>query len=560
MARRPLTAAATGLLLGLAGWAAASAPATAAAAPTGRLIVLSAPGMHGVATAHAVAAGTSGPQVPQIGLSTVLPRRGESIAHATLRLSRAPGVVAVEAEGRRMRSREVPDDPALHLPDPADGTPLSPLPDGTPIQWPLLRSNFPAAWDVTRGERALVGVIDTGVDTTHPELAPKLAAVVDQRSGHRGSAATTRDEEGHGTHVASIACAVTGNAAGIAGAGHDCRLVVEQTDLTDASIAASIVDATDRGVQAINMSFGDDGSSPASGAIRRAIRYAVRHRVVLVAAAADDPVREQGDPANVLQPSGTGSDLDKGIGLSVTAATWTGERAPFAGFGSQISLAAYGTAGIPGARPPGVIGAFPAAPTRFEQGSRPCHCRTSIGGDDRYAYLAGTSMAAPQVTATAALVRALNPDLSVRTVVRLIKRTAHRPRGRGWTPELGWGILDAGRAVNVARRIDRRRPVSTVTAAPGTKPGTVVLRWTVDDPSPPGVDASGVRSVALRLTNLGDGRTRTVVLRAGVSTTTVRLDPGARYAVSSRALDRAGNRERGSRRAAAGAVVVRAPR
>ncbi len=70
--------------------------------------------------------------------------------------------------------------------------------------------------------------------------------------------------------------------------------MTEQTDLTDASIAASIVDATDRGVHAINMSFGTDTDRKPSKVVSDAIDFAYRRGVVLVAAAADRPRREQG--------------------------------------------------------------------------------------------------------------------------------------------------------------------------------------------------------------------------------------------------------------------------
>ena len=60
-------------------------------------------------------------------------------------------------------------------------------------------------------------------------------------------------------------------------------------------------------------------------------------------------------------------------------------------------------------------------------------------------------MAAPQVTAVAAMVRHLNPDLTAAEVIELIKRTARRAGGGGWNTELGWGILDAGAAIAAAR-------------------------------------------------------------------------------------------------------------
>lgn len=557
--------------------AAQSAAAGRAAAPTGRLLVLAARGAAPASRAAIAAAGmrAAGRPLPQIGLVAVRPRAGESVAAAARRLAAAPGVASVEPERRmRLRAAEpqpgasqpgarpraappLPNDPALTLPEPAAGSATSPLPAGTTMQWQLLRQRFPRAWQLVDGGRALVGVIDTGVDASHPDLAPQIAAAVDQQQTlARGPAGT--DEEGHGTHVASLACAAVGNGLGIAGAGGGCRLVVEKTDLSDGSIAAAIVDATDRGVHALNMSFGDDGSRPASGAIQRALRYAANRDVVLVAAAADEPVTEQGDPANVLQPTGSGSDLDAGSGLSVTTAGWDDRRAPFAGFGSQISLAAYGTAGGPGASPRGVLGAFPAQPTRFETGTRPCGCRTTIAGDSRYGYLAGTSMAAPQVAAAAALARVLNPDLTGRAVVKLLKRTARRPAGRGWSDQLGWGILDAGAALEAARDSDARAPRTRLTAVAGRSAGAIALRWRATDSGPPGVRVSGVRSVGLALVRVSDRRVvRRIRLRERLHAFRLQGEPGVRYGLYASALDRAGNREPRPRRFDA---VVRAPR
>ncbi|MCW2951282.1 MAG: peptidase and in kexin sedolisin [Conexibacter sp.] len=553
MARRAL------LIVGL-GLLSLVVPAVAGAAsssPTGRLVVLTraAPPPHGSrtpATAHAAAtalagiaaagAERGGPSVPQIGLVTVRPRGGESLAALTRRLRTLPGVATVEPE-RRMTLRAAADDPALVDPEPSAGSARGALPAGTPLEWWLPREGFPAAWEISRGSGALVGVIDTGVDATHPDLAGKIERAVDQQSdgGHTGSATT--DEDGHGTHVASLACAATGNGIGIAGAGHDCRLVVEKTDLGDASIAASIVDATDHGVQAINMSFGDDGNGPASPAIVRAIAYAYHRNVVLVAAAADRATGEQGDPANLLQPSWTGADLDAGIGLAVTAASAADRRASFAGFGTEISLAAYGTAGRPGSAPAGLLGAFPAAPTSFEQASHPCFCRTSVGGDSRYGYLAGTSMAAPQVAATAALVRVLNPDLRAHDVVRLLKETARRPAQSGWSSDLGWGIVDPRHALVAARAIDRRAPVSRLTAPRRLDDRTVVLDWTASDPAPAGVVSSGVRTVEVYARRIG-GRKARLIARTRRDALTFTGAPHARYAFFTRAIDRAGNRER----------------
>ncbi len=134
-------------------------------------------------------------------------------------------------------------------------------------------------------------------------------------------------------------------------------------------MAKAIVYAVDHGADAINMSFGTDPGPQASQAVRDAVDYAFAHNVVMAAAAADSAIAEQGYPANLLQPTGTGPDITAGKGLSVTAADASDARASFAGQGSQISLAAYGAYDAARASgPPGIFGAFTAGPNRARGG------------------------------------------------------------------------------------------------------------------------------------------------------------------------------------------------
>ena len=100
-------------------------------------------------------------------------------------------------------------------------------------------------------------------------------------------------------------------------------------------------------------------------------------------------------------------------------------------------------------------------------GGSACNCRATFDGDSRYAYLQGTSMATPIVTATAALMRHLNPDLTAATVIKLLKQTATRSTG-GWSADLGWGIMNAGAAMAAARTTDARAPSSSVVAPRST--------------------------------------------------------------------------------------------
>jgi serine protease len=522
------------------------APAARADAPaTGRLLVTLRPGAEHRARASAAAlaaaddARPAGFSVPQIRLVTLRPRPGRSERALAARL-RADGRVArVEVE-HRARLRFDPNDPALTAPETAAGT----VP-GTTVEWWAARSGFPQAWGVSTGSGAKVAMIDTGAETSHPELADRVAGAV---SFDPASSTPTADSVGHGTHVASLACGAGNNGIGLAGAGLRCQLLIIKSDFSDSSVAKALVWAVDHGADAINMSFGTDPGTRPSQAVRDAVDYAFAHNVVMAAAAADSAITEQGYPADLLQPSDTGPDLSVGKGLSVTAADAFDHRASFAGLGSQISLAAYGAYDPQGAGPPGIFGAFTAGPNELETGSLslpprpPCGCRTTFAGDPRYAYIQGTSMATPMVAATGALVRHLNPDLTAAEIVRLIKATARRAPGTGWTSDLGWGILDAGTALTRAAALDRRAPTSRVRPlARRTAQRTITVRWTGADTGPPGVRVSGIARYELwRSTDGGPFKRLFSTTRTSRRIT---LRRGGRYGLYTVAVDHAGNRE-----------------
>ena len=524
--------------------AVAAAAAAAAAEPTGRLLVTLDTPQSGLA-AHTTAAllaraelRRDGAQAPRIGMVGVRPAAGLALGALAATLRRLPGVRAVDVE-HRASLRFTPNDPAITEPETASGTPA-----GTPVAWWVPRIGLPAAWDVARGDGATVAVIDTGADGGHPDLSGKIAEAIDN-DAINGHGPATSDENGHGTHVASLACAAGDNAVGSVGSGLNCKLLIFKSDLSDGSIAASIVQATDKGADAINMSFGsDDPAAPQP--IRAAIEYANSKGVVLVAAADDTPAEEQGYPSNLLQPTGTGGDLAAGSGLTVTAANFAGQRASFAGRGSQISLAAPGAFEAGG--PPGIFSNFPGNPTELEAGGsllipgRDCRCRRTFGGDSRYAYLQGTSMAAPIVAGVAAMARRLNPDATVADIRRALKESATRPAGSGWNPELGWGIVDAAAALNAVRAIDRRAPESKLTGRTRVrKARSVTLKLTGADNAPTGLQPSGVDVYEVfRSVNRGAYRR---IKRTRKASYKLKVKPGSLYRFYTVAIDKAGNRE-----------------
>jgi serine protease len=529
--------------------------AGAHASLTGRLLVkLRAHGASWAALTTSVSARAgarrSGRDVPQISLLTVRPPRGDTLTALRQRLLRDPRVVRVERE-TRARPRLVPNDPALGTPEPS----LASMP-GAALEWWARRSNFPAAWDLSNGARTSVAVIDSGIDDSHPDLTGGRVSLAKSFDPGHGNAHA--DELGHGTHVASLACGTADNGVGLAGAGFGCSILNAKTNFDDSQVAKAIVWATDDGADVINMSFGSAPGSRPSDTVAEALRRAVRRGVVLVAAASDGPDLDQGSPANIVQPPSTAPDLDEGLGLTVTVADAADAPAGF-GQGDEISLAAYGIYDLLSG-PPGIFGAYPAATTRFETGdatTRGCGCRTQLAGDNRYAYLQGTSMAAAIVSGAAALIRSLNPDLTAPQVVRLLKETARQPGDEGWSPSLGWGILDAGAAVRKARTMDVTAPSSRVRDLPArVRKRLLSIGFTRRDNGPNGVVHSKISRIDVYMRVDRGPLKRIASVRDGRRPRPITLPPGHSYGFATRAFDAAGNSEAMPRRPDESIVVA----
>jgi subtilisin family serine protease len=259
--------------------------------------------------------------------------------------------------------------------------------------------------------RVQIAVIDTGADLSVPEIGARTVRAYDVRSG----TSNVRDVNGHGTFVASLAAAYSG----------DARLLIVKAGsssgaFTDEAESTAIRYAVAHGARIINLSIGGPTTSKVE---RAAVRFAVAHGVLVVTASGNDygfgnPVEY---PAALVQP--VGSNGAGGTGL-VVAAAQHGARASFSGSGSWVSLAAPGV---------DVFGAF---------------------GKGRYGYGSGTSFASAEVSGAAALVWAADPALTAQRVARLLEDTAS---GHGtWTPDLGFGVVDVAAAVGRARTLAER--------------------------------------------------------------------------------------------------------
>jgi subtilisin family serine protease len=315
---------------------------------------------------------------------------------------------------------------------------------GVPYEWEYTAAHVDQVPDsiLRAAANFKIAVIDTGVDLRQPDIAaknPQVYSVI-----HPKNRRDVRDYYGHGTFVASLAAGSVTNGEGIAGFGGDAQLLCVQVAHPDGSIsdvdeATGIVYAVKHGAKIINLSLG--GLEP-SALETRAVRYAQRHGVLIVAAAGNE--FQEGNPveypAALLQPKG--SDGRGGSGLSVGASTQKGERAYFSNAGSYVSLAAPGDSVF-------------AALSGYSDWSR-----LSLPGSSSgiYGFSSGTSFSTPEVSGAAALVWAANPALNARQVATILKRTAS---GHGtWTPSLGFGVLDVGAAVALAPTIGPAVPAA----------------------------------------------------------------------------------------------------
>ncbi len=469
--------------------------------------------------------------IPEIGqLSVDLGRGGLPALRA--RLAGDPRVESVRPDPL-VELRYSPNDLAFTQHD-------AHAPNGDFGQWNLIREGGPRAWDLSRGTGAEVAVIDSGVDGTHPDVAGRIADAT-----AFGTSSPTTDSVGHGTHTAGLACGDADNGFGIASMGFDCSLFIAKLAFPGpcSNVSDAITAAANRNSDVISMSLGGCDS-----ALVPALSYAQSRGSVLVAAGDNTPnptgscgalgLNDCIYPEEWLQPNGTGPNAGFDRGLVVTSAKYDGTRSSFAELTNRVSVAAFGSATNAIGGQQGILSSWPANSVDDDsQGGR-----TSLNGDNRFAYLVGTSMATPQVAGVAALIRAVKPNLPNTKVVQLIKTTASHCGTYG--DGIGWGVIRADQAVAAALDRDLDPPSSRIKRAKRAN-GVVALKIKRHDTSGSTscvkLPTAGVKKVLVFASANGGeyhriGKTRKAKLR-------FRGKRGRRYRFFSIAVDNAGNRE-----------------
>jgi thermitase len=276
---------------------------------------------------------------------------------------------------------------------------LLPAPDDTSYrsQWALTQTQAVGGWSLFPGSYgigggATIGMLDTGVDLAHPDLASQLdtadaASCVDE--SETCTAGSALDDAGHGTHTAGIAAAAANNGFGVAGTAFSSRVmpvkVLGPLGGSYAAVTNGILWAAQHGARVISLSLGGFFYSKT---LCDAVRIVMESYGALVVASAGNSGSRY-----LLYPAGC-------PGAVAVAATDAGDRvAPWSNFGSGVFVSAPGVS---------IYSTYP--PSSF-------------------ATLSGTSMAAPAVAALAALLFGQDPSRTPDDVKLILARSADKVGG-----------------------------------------------------------------------------------------------------------------------------------
>jgi subtilisin family serine protease len=283
-------------------------------------------------------------------------------------------------------------------------------------QWHLPTIGCPTAWGMTSGsDQITIALCDTGVESTHPDLAAKLVPgwnVVDGNSD-------TSPVASHGTWTAGTAAATGNNSIGVASPALNCLIMpIRVSSRTDGAalvsdMAAGVVWAADHGARVASVSYmgADSDIMSAAG------QYMQSKGGVLVMASGN---------------TGTYDAMPDNPSIIVVGATTQSDSvASFSTTGSFLDLSAPG------------VNVLTTAP----------------GGT--YQSVSGTSFSTPLVAGAAALMLSINPNLLPAQIDTILKVSADDLGPQGWDSSYGWGRLNVGRAIGIVEDLLNSAPDTT---------------------------------------------------------------------------------------------------
>jgi serine protease len=317
------------------------------------------------------------------------------------------------------------------------------------------------AWDASgnKGQGVIVAVIDTGVafESFGPFIqAPDLNKIFVAPKNFLTDDNHANDDNGHGTHVTGTIAQDTNNNLATAGVAYQAPIMPLKVLGYDGSgssddLNEAIYYAVENGAKVINMSVGfpNTGSSDGSGQVcteiiglNSALQNAYDRNVVVVAAAGNDG-------SNIVNCPAAYPTV-----IAVGATRFDGQRAYYSTGGSALDITAPG--GDPNIDQNGDGYGDGILQVTYCYDAETMALYYEILGVNLYtefcsAFYAGTSMATPHVTGTVALILSEKPDATPDQVRTYLQSTARDYGNPGWDSSYGWGLLNAGAAVAMAK-------------------------------------------------------------------------------------------------------------
>ena len=282
------------------------------------------------------------------------------------------------------------------------------------------------------GTPVTIGSIDTGVDFTHPEFTGRLIAGRDWFSGDNDPSDTP--DEGHGTHTTGTAAGSSVGVAGVTGAASNVKIFVQRvcgpggcptTAIINAINAAADYRDANGPLVAVNFSIG--GGTESTGE-KTAIQRLTNNGTLFVASAGNNGRGKVACPA---------CDVNA---ISVAATDWKDGLAGYSQYGSGLDISAPGGYCYSNTTPEGCI--FSSVVKGYQGGA----VSTGPQAGGTYGWMQGTSMAAPQVTGTAAVV-ASKTGLRGSALRARILNYADDKGTAGYDTKFGAGRLNTYRAI-----------------------------------------------------------------------------------------------------------------
>ncbi|HLW18355.1 MAG TPA: S8 family serine peptidase [Actinomycetota bacterium] len=310
------------------------------------------------------------------------------------------------------------------------------------LQWGLMRIGAPTAWAVSEGAGQIVAVVDTGVDLAHPDLQGQFVPGYDFVDND----ANPVDQNGHGTLIAGIIAAVTGNAVGVASVAPKAKIMPVRVLGPDGSgssttVAEGITWAVQHGATVVNLSLAQESGANntpllRSPAVDAAIKAAAKAGAVVVVAAGNSSTGGSNQTAYDATTPGV---------IVVGASARNNQPAAYSDHGPGLDILAPGGGSSTDPTANGCTQDQSIVSTWWNPNTK----HSSYGGG------CGTSMSVAFVSGVAALLRTHGYDNAA--AIDRIEQTADDIGAKGRDDLSGYGILDAARALGARAVVPKTR-------------------------------------------------------------------------------------------------------